>query len=191
MAKNRHGHFLNVGDIDPHRGFKALTRDIDFSLDPDLLLVPAGYDQVLGNSGCQAEPDSILHGDYTIYGAYNDLARGTFQEDFFDLTPPVETVNSSMDTGPKTGHSSSDRNHFEGFSEVAFSDSTGGLLAQIPSLNRQGGFDNHNRHSPPLSPGAVSHGTSQPQLVGQPSRESMKAPQQPRRPPRNAEGNYV
>ncbi|KAH8672110.1 hypothetical protein BGZ60DRAFT_27939 [Tricladium varicosporioides] len=57
--------------------------------------------------------------------------------------------------------------------------------------DQQEGSDINNHHLAPLPPAAVTPGGSQLQSLGQLSRGSIIAPEQPESPPRNAEGNYI
>ena len=101
-------------------------------------------------------------------------------------------VGLSADVGLDFGYSSNDRNRLENLGPLMVGDPIGDSRAQILlSPDQREGSDINNHHLEPLPPATVTPGGSQLQFLGQLSRGSIIAPEQPESPSRNAEGQYI
>ncbi|KAE8448574.1 hypothetical protein EG329_008999 [Mollisiaceae sp. DMI_Dod_QoI] len=165
---------------------------LHFSLNPDLAPIATRYDQFLDNLGNELVPNSVLCTNYPNYGMYNDVIGNQSEQDLPALVPSVGAVGLLADVGLDFGYSSNDRNRLENLDRAIIKVPIADSCAQIPLSPNQQEISYISNYDPaPQPPAAVTPGGSQLQFLGQLSRGSIIAPEQPESPPRNAEGNYI
>ena len=154
--------------------------------------ITAGYDQFLDNPGSEVVRNGFFDTDYTNYGTYYHFIGNPAEQYLPAPSPTVGAVGLSADVGLDFEYSSNNGNRLEKCVQVMGEEPIGDPRAQIPSSpNQQEGSEINNHDLSPSSPAAVTPGGSKLQSLGQFLRGSVRAPEQPESPPRNAEGNYI